>query len=631
MMLKSLFAELWRAVLPVKKELSTSPSRVDLNPSAFASADRKRKEELISELAAEMRLNRGDVDGWTRLGDWQLAVEQPAQAEQAFREALSLLPRHAAAQEGLGLALLKLQQFNEAYLRLEAACKLTPTRADPWVHWGLAELALGNYEQAARKFQSAIDRDPRNHHAWQNLGLVAYHFGQLQACIDAIREAIALRPEDGLAWANLALALRHKGAMDDAVVAARRAVQLKPGSARVWVVQADTLFDQGDYASCRVAIERALSIDPLFSAAQVALGKFLTAEHDWKGARAAFERSLEIAPRNADAEGGIAILELLQQQWASAWDWHEARRRTQPAPVRSLPLAEWDPEMPVGSTVLVHAEQGLGDIILFASCLSDLRAKGAKVIVEVPIRLEKLFARSMPDCSVFGNDSGRQGLAWLDKLGPIDFHLPIGSLPRWFRRQSNAFPLHQGYLHADPGLISSWRRRLADEHAGPGLLIGVTWRGGLVHTAQRHRTLELATLLSAFVGIAVRWVNLQYGDVENELRDVGNMQLGRVHPGISGYANLDEVAALTCACDGVLTVCSTQAHLTGALGRPGIVLVPTHPNWRYGAQGDRSPWYPSLTLARQLEGTDWSVPLQEARLWLARLQVQSTLGVTEAA
>lgn len=618
-MLKNLLQEVWRSVRPVRIEPPNQPETHLSPPVEFSSADRAQKERWIDELVRSLQVNGEDTEGWTRLGDWCLTLQRFSQAESAYRQALMLKPTQATAQEGLGLVLLQLQQFNEAFLRLEAACKAEPSRADAWVHWGMADLAMGNHEQAALKFQSAIDRDPKNPHAWQNLGLVAYHLGQIQSCIDAIREAVALRPADGLAHANLALAWRHKGDLEQAHAAAARATELKPGSARVWVVLAETLFDLADFAGCRSAIDRAIGLDPKFGAAPVALGKLLTAQRDWEGARTAFDRTLELQPGNADAEGGLAILGLLQQRWATAWDWHEARRRTQPAPVRNLPFPEWDGTARSGETVLVHAEQGLGDIILFASCLPDLQSRGVNCIVEVPPRMENLFARSFPGCRVVGNEQNRPGLAWLDRLPRVDRQLPIGSLPRWFRRSQESFPAHRGYLRADPQKVDSWRRRLDEEHPGRTPLVGLAWRGGLAITAYRHRTLQLRTLLSAFEGLSARWVNLQYGDIGQELGDCAAHSAGWLYPGLSGYADLDDLAGLTAACDAVVTVCSTQAHLTGALGLPGLVLVPQHPNWRYGAEGDRSVWYPSLKLARQLEEGAWDGPLNQARDWLLNL------------
>ncbi len=618
-MLKTLFREVWRSVRPVRIEPLDHGGSHQVPLVEFSTADRAQKERSIDDLALRLQTKGDDIEGWTRLGDWCLAIQRFKQAESAYRRALMLQPTHATAQEGLGLALLQLQQFNEAFLRLEAACKADPSRADAWVHWGMADLAMGNHEQAALKFQSAIDRDPKNPHAWQNLGLVAYHLGQVQSCIDAIREAVALRPENGLAHANLALAWRHKGDLDQAHAAALRATELKPGSARVWVVLADTLFDRADFAASREAIERALTIDPRFAAAQVALGKLLTAQRDWDGARTAFARALELQPGYADAEGGIAILDLLHGQWATAWDWHEARRRTQPAPVRNLPFPEWDGTARAGETVLVHAEQGLGDIILFASCLPDLQSSGLNCIVEVPPRLERLFSRSFPACTVVGNEQNRPGLAWLDRLPTVNRQLPIGSLPRWFRRSPERFPAHAGYLRADPEKVAAWRSRLDGEHPGPGLRVGLAWRGGLAITARSHRTLQLRTLLSALNGLSARWVNLQYGDIGQELAECAAHPAGRVHPGLSGFADLDDLAALTAACDAVVTVCSTQAHLTGALGLSGLALVPLHPNWRYGAEGEHSVWYPSLKLARQLEEGVWEGPLRQARDWLVDL------------
>lgn len=569
----------------------------------------------LAALRNLLQVHPESADAHALLGDAMLAEQSTAQAEASYRQALSLQPEHARAQEGLGLVLLGTRQLEQASLHFATAHRVDPMNAEILVHWGLVDIELGNFQDAGSRFQRAIERDARNANAWQNLGLVSYRLGHFAESAKQLRQAVTLNPNHGLAFSNLALALRQLNDIDAALEAALRASRLKPNSARVWVVLGDLYCDQGDFSLAAQSLGKAQQIDPQSAAAHIGRGKLHQAIGEHDQAKRSFEAALAIEPNNADARGGLGQLHLLLGEWAAGWDAYEARRLTQPPPVRRVPGREWRGEPLEGKSLLIHAEQGLGDIILFSSCLQDLIQQGAHCILDVPLRLERLFRRSFPNVEVLGHELSLPEETWLAGLPPFDFHLPIGSLPRWARRDTNSFPDRLSFLRADGESIHHWRQRLSGRQRP---LIGLSWRGGLLSTAGQQRCIELHQLLEALQGIEASFVCLQYGDVADDLRAV-NVPMEQVNPGLSGYSDLDDLASLTAALDGVITVCSTQAHLCGALGIPTAVLVPSNPSWRYGAQDSSMPWYPSLTLLRQTHPGDWSRSLEATRHWLSGL------------
>ncbi|MBK6851616.1 MAG: hypothetical protein IPG93_08390 [Burkholderiales bacterium] len=181
--------------------------------------------------------------------------------------------------------------------------------------------------------------------------------------------------------------------------------------------------------------------------------------------------------------------------------------------------------------------------------------------------------------------------------------MPIGSLPQTFRRLADDFPIHSGYLQVDISKAAEWRSKLAVDGRP---VIGISWKGGLATTGKYQRSVDLGEMAVALGTTGARLVSLQYGDATDEIHRVVNQTNVAIEAPLPSYADLDELAAVTSACDVVITVCSTLAHLCGALGHPGYVLVPTAGNWRYGAFGNKTPWYPSLTLIRQSESGDWT-------------------------
>lgn len=612
-MLKGLLKDIVQGVR--KRHQAPTPltplQELDLWRQEFSGASGERRQALSELLDAWIDRHPTLKQGWTLRADWSLTQKDLVAAEADYREALRLDPLSPSAQEGLGLTLLYAKRLDEAYLHLEHAHRSQPMNSEVLTHWGLVSLEQGNLAEAESKFNKAVERGPRNPHAWHNLGLVFLQAGQPLVGVQHMLKAVELKPDFGLAFSNLALAYRDAEDLPRAVEAAQKAASLKSGNARVWVVLADVQTDLGDLEGASRALDRALAIDPNDVGAWIARAKWDAARADTEQARQAFNTALQVDPGNPEAAGGLGQLELACGRFGAGWDLYESRKLTVARPVRSFGFPVWTGEPLAGKVLLVHAEQGLGDNIMFASCLPDLLAEAAHVVVETPPALAGLFARSFAGASVIGRDPQELDRTWLQSLPAIDFETSIGSIPRWRRRNVEDFPVHQGYLQADLRRVAVWRDRLRDKSDGPWL--GLAWRGGLARSAGAQRSIPLKTLLLAFakLPIQVNLVSLQYGQISDEI-EAAIAESG-VH--LSYFPEVmvdqDEAAALTVATDMVVSVCQTQAHLSGALAKRGCVLVPSNPSWRYGLTGDGMPWYPALVLLRQQRLGEWQPVLDQ--------------------
>ena len=265
-------------------------------------------------------------------------------------------------------------------------------------------------------------------------------------------------------------------------------------------------------------------------------------------------------------------------------------------PPRLLPFPPWRGGSLHGHTILVYAEQGVGDEIMFASCLPDLIKMGGRCIVECDPRLVRLFSRSFPDAHFVAASDMNDG-EWLPKPSPIDLQVAAGDLPSHFRRQLGDFPHHVGYLQADPSRVEYWRAKLSA--LGPGLKIGISWRGGLKLSRAHLRSIPLDQLLPVLHQEGVHFINLQYGPCSEEMNSIQRQAGISIHHWAEAHTDFDEMAALIVALDIVVSVCTTVIHLAGALGRPTWILVPAVPEWRYLNSGNHLPWYPSVKLFRQ--------------------------------
>ncbi|MDP2323647.1 MAG: hypothetical protein Q8N51_06410, partial [Gammaproteobacteria bacterium] len=240
-----------------------------------------------------------------------------------------------------------------------------------------------------------------------------------------------------------------------------------------------------------------------------------------------------------------------------------------------------------------------------------LLRQSAQCHIECDPRLERLFARSFPGAS-FHPLRDLQTRERTDPGVPVDVCSYAGGLPRHFRSGLQDFPAHDGYLKADPARVQHWRRQLVA--LGPGLKVGISWRGGVAVTRRGRRSLDLTQLLPVLSVPGVHWINLQYGDRGTEIAELAstqNISITDWPEAIDG--DYDETAALVSALDLVISVCTSVIHLTGALGRPAWVMTPRIPEWRYGLERDTMPWYPAVRLFRQPERGVWQPVIVEIR------------------
>jgi hypothetical protein len=359
------------------------------------------------------------------------------------------------------------------------------------------------------------------------------------------------------------------------------------------------LQDMGRFEEGLVSLERALELDPESADTATAIAAVCHRMDRPEEAKAWFRRAIEITPGHPEAHGGLGELELWLGDFAHGWDDYEYRLKGRLSPARKYPFAVWDGEDPRGKSILVYPEQGLGDIIMFASCIPDLEAHGARVVIPIEKRLLTLFSRSFP--TAFVADAGE---AKPEGLPKIDGYVAMGTLPKHFRRGWESFPARPSYLVPDGARVAAWRDRLAA--LGPGARIGLGWRGGLVRTGREFRTLAADDLKPLLATPGAAFVCLQHDATDAELADIAARTGVTLHVWREALTDLEEMAALVCALDAVATVCGSLVHLAGALGRPVIVMVPKASGWRYLREGDRLPWYPSARLVRQQAHGEWA-------------------------
>jgi len=300
-----------------------------------------------------------------------------------------------------------------------------------------------------------------------------------------------------------------------------------------------------------------------------------------------------------------SLVLLLTGKYRSGWDAYEKRSMLGQGVIRSYGLKRWDGSSLENKTILVTPEQGIGDEIYFSACFPRLSQTAGRCIVHCDKRLEKLFARSFPAITTFSGkrDANAQ---WLDEYKPVDYEIPIGSLPEHIYPDLDRSEDDDRYLHADSDRLAFWQQRLASINELPK--IGISWRGGKTAAEILQRSILADDWGEVFDGREVQFVNLQYGNCSGDLDAFRSKYRHDVlaWDDLDIFNDIDEFAALIKALDLVITIDNSTAHLAGALGQATWTVLPFSPDWRWGLGGSCSKWYPSTRLYRQARTGDWS-------------------------
>jgi tetratricopeptide (TPR) repeat protein len=525
----------------------------------------------------------------------------------ALAVARSVATRTDAGAEALhlyGQLLAQCGETAEALHALRRAVALedsAPLRAD----LGNVLLLRGDLDGAEAEYRRALAGDAQSALAWHNLGTLLARRARDAGAGRCFERALDLAPALPEALRALgALAVRAPHLALDPRARCAQALAAQPDCAMAHEVLGFVRLKQDlDAEGALECFDRAIAGGEAGTELYGNLGIALQDLGRVPDALAAYDRALAIDPANAAARWHRSLALLLVERFEAAWPDYELRLQSEGWPRRPLPVPRWEEPVPPGGRLLVTAEQGLGDEIMFASCIPDLVRAGARVALEAHPKLAAIFRRSFQGVDVRAGTQF-ESLDWVAAEPGIERYVEAGSLPLRFRRTRADFPAHAGYLRADEGKVRRWRERL--EAIGAGPFVGLSWRGGTEKSRRRLRSPAPAELASLLAAPGIRWVSLQYDASADEVEALARAAGGRLQHFQDAIDDYDETAALLCALDRTVSVCTAVVHLAGALGRPVLVLAPYSPEWRYGLTAERMPWYPSVRVLRQPERHAWA-------------------------
>jgi Flp pilus assembly protein TadD len=503
----------------------------------------------------------------------------------------------------------------------------------------LGEMRAGRYLEAQILCRQLLERSPDNPEILHLMGLVCFNAKQFDHAVEWASRALRINAKPTY-LTTLGTVLLNLGRRDDAVRVFDKAVQLKPDDAALWSNLAHALIEVGQVSDALLCLARAHQLDPqnpkirndlghgfmLLNRHEEALSWFdraleigphsvetlnnkafsLTRLHRFDEALAVYARSKAASPDNAATDFNVALLQMLTGSFNAGWLGREARfRLPSPTPYPDFREPRWFGDQDVaGKTILLYADEGLGDSIQFVRYVPMVAARGARVVLAVEEVLHSLLD-SLPGVA--------ECVAKHAAPPAFDLHCPISSLPLVFNTTLETIPAAASYLpQPAQDRVRKWEDRLGPHDR---LRVGLVWSGNPRHINDRDRSIRLRQLLPV-LEVGATFLSLQKDPRPDDKVTLAGTRIIDWTRELTDFA---ETSALISCLDLVISVDTSVAHLAAAQGCPTWILLPYTPDYRWLLNRDDSPWYPSVHLFRQNESRDSGEVVARLRTALAEL------------
>lgn len=633
------------AIAYFEQAIALKPTYAEAYTSLGSTLQQQGKlEAAIAQYQRLIELQPDSADSFNNLA---LALQQQQQTEAAiaaFQQALTLRPNFPGVLNNLGNLLLENKRLDEAIAAYQQAIEQRPNYPEAMNNLGNALQQKGDLEGAVAQYRQALELRPTFVEALSNLGAVLKDQNQLAESITCLEQAISLSPGIGEIYNNLGNAYQEQKRVEEAIACYRKAVELKPDMAEVHSNLGNMLQYVGEFEAAFDHFQQAIALQPDFAGVYNNLGIAYRNAGQVEAAFAAYDRALELNPDFVEAHWNKALNHLLLGNFELGFAGYEWRfqwsRFLEQNPARQYAQPRWDGSALNGKTILLYAEQGMGDTIQFIRYVPIVKANGGHIIVECHAPLINLL-KTLPD---------------IDQLIPLgaalpafDVHAPLLSLPYILKTTLETIPAEVPYLRAEDLKPESSRQQAAAATSPsdsltlsrpyfptdslssiaasapqpPTLHIGIVWDGNLQNPYNRVRTVPLAELLTLAEIPGVMLHSLQK---EPRPEDIELLQAhSQVQDWRSHLHDFTDTAALIQACDLIISIDTAVTHLAGALGKPTWLLLPLAPDWRWLCDRSDSPWYPTLRLFRQTQYGDWQPVIAAVRVALEE-KLQAMVG-----
>ena len=504
----------------------------------------------------------------------------PAGAVAGLTRASAMAPKDPRLQVQCGNLLRQLHRPAEALTCFDRAALALPDNPAVLGNRGIALAELGRHQEAFACIDQVTRLRPDDPNTLVNRGSMLVQLGRLTEALADYDRAVALRPDQTpthINRANLLMDLRRPA---EALADYDRALSLRPNHRATIADRGNALLALDRPEEALEAYDAALRLDPNNAHTLDHRGKALQVLGRLDDALASYQTAARLAPNVPGIRVHLGLCRLLLGDFENGWRDYESRRPP--------PHQPW-PESVAGKTILLTAEQGLGDAIMFCRYAPLVKALGATVLLQVAPPLVRLMATLQGVDRVLFADAPDHDRA-----------CPLMSLPLAFGTEPHSVPADIPYLKPDPTLVAQWSSRLP---TGGRRRVGLVWSGNQDHPNDRHRSIPLARFARLVDGDA------DFVGLQTDVRDADEPALRDILMPDADGRDFADTAALIALMDLVVTVDTSVAHLAGAMGKPVWILLPHDPDWRWMLGRDDSLWYPTARLFRQPKANDWDTVL----------------------
>jgi tetratricopeptide (TPR) repeat protein len=502
-------------------------------------------------------------------------------------------PKAATAHCNKGIELQALQRVGEALQSYDSALQVEPDNARAHYLKGTALRQLRREEEALESLNRAIGLRPDYAEAYNDRGRVLHSLKQTVKALESYSRAIELEPNFIDAYMNMADMMQDSGRLDLALEICDRATDVEPKFAEAHNKRGDALRRLTRLDEALQSYGHAIALKPEFADAYNGRAVALQELKCCDEALESYDTAIALKPDYADAYFNKSTCTLLAGNFEDGWSLYEWRkRRAKPTGLRNHSEPDWSgAESLAGKTLVICAEQGLGDTLQFCRYALLARKKGAKVVLAVQDQVMRLLKGLGADIEIIPQKGTPDA---------FDYHVALMSMPLAFQTTLSSCPAKVPYLHAEPERVTKWRERIG----GEGFKIGICWQATKI---DRFRSFPLDQLQGLAMLPNVRLISLQKNDGVEQLGELpSGMRVETLGQDLDAGpdAFVDTAAVMECL-DLVITPDTAIAHLAGALARPTWVALKYVPDWRWLLDRADCPWYPTMKLFRQPSPGDW--------------------------
>jgi len=563
--------------------------------------------EALRLIQKAIKINPKSAAALLNAGLVLAALEGPAAALPYLDRALKISPNDPLAHNNRGNALWRLGRHEEALVSLEKALALAPDYGDALANRGSVLCSLRRFEEALASFDRSLALNPRDAMTWHNRGNALWELKRADDALTSYDRSLSIKADDILVLMDLGRMLQKLERYEQALATFDKVLKLAPDHLPALNTRGNALWRLKRLDEALASYDRFLAIQPDDPEVLMNRGNALGELGQFDEAIASFDKSLASRPEYPDTHWNRSLVRLRLGDFEGGWqdyEWRFKKEDTIPR-VRKFLQPRWHGhESLAGKTILLHAEQGLGDTIQFACYATLVAERGATVILLVQKDLK----------GILSSLEGVSRIIALDEdLPQFDCHCPLLSLPLELEIRLESLPRMAPYLSAPPDSIDRWNNRLP---RSGNKRVAIAWAGSTTFIDDHNRSVGLQRFSSL---LAVPGID--FFSIQKALRP-GDDEILKRHPNVlhlgDEIADFGDTAAIMSLMDLVVSSDTSIVHLAGALGIPVWILLQYAADWRWLLDREDCPWYPTARLFRQPNIGDWTNVLNKVSSELAR-------------